>query len=496
MSNPLSNRVRLIRTSVVVGAASSLPIAMRAIAGPVHWGRLHFDSPLPLESLFAICFLLIVIAAAKDTAFVPPFYSVPGSWLAAGSILALVSMAFAWNLADPFLSDDYILVANAAFSPARIVSMFHVPGGDGAFRPLGYLYFAVVKLWAHADPWKWHILGLFLHLLNCLLVFCLTSILWKTYAGALVAAMVFGLHGTRPEVVTWTAGSFDLLATFFVLSSAVVFFLPIERYRMVRAAGSLLLLLCGILSKESAYVYPILILGLALASGHLSRRVIGFIGVAFLECGVLFAYRWVLFHGPGGYVDPTTGRPQILSLHMIPTLKALLIRIWAILLFPINWDTATGPLLAIAILMGCAVLLYLAASSRCVSARARIALLATTVACVIPAVHLALIGQSGIGSRILYLPSLPFCVLIGLLAGMQRSLVSATLALSLIGVLGHNLSAWHGTAILAGHACQSASEAAASDYTIHEPSRTVNGVPFFANGFQECVAMHRNGADR
>ncbi|MDQ6700932.1 MAG: hypothetical protein M3Z36_12200, partial [Acidobacteriota bacterium] len=431
-----------------------------------------------------------------DAALVPASHAVRRPLLAAALILALVSIAFAWNLADPFLSDDYILIANATFSPARIVSMFHVPGGDGAFRPLGYLYFAVVKLWAHAEPSKWHILGLLLHLLNCFLVFRLAFSLWKNCAAALLAAMVFGLHGTRPEVVTWTAGSFDLLATFFVLSSAAVFFPPTERYRMVREAISLLLMLFGIWSKESAYVFPVLMFGLALASGRLSRRVIGFIGVAFLECGILFAYRWSLFHGPGGYVDPATGRPQILSLHAIPTLKALLIRIWAILLFPIDWDMATGPVLAAAVLSGCAVLLYLAASSRFPSSRARIALLATTLACVFPAVHLALIGQSGIGSRILYLPSVPFCMLIGLLAGMQRRLVWATLALSLMGVLGHNLSAWHSTAVLAGRACRSASEASAPDYTVEEPPRTVNGVPFFANGYQECVAMHRNGPDR
>ncbi|MDQ6706646.1 MAG: hypothetical protein M3Z85_11805, partial [Acidobacteriota bacterium] len=148
--------------------------------------------------------------------------------------------------------------------------------------------------------------------------------------------------------------------------------------------------------------------------------------------------------------------------------------------------------------------LYLGVSGRFLSFRARVGLLATTVACVLPAVHLALIGQSGIGSRILYLPSIPFCMLIGALAGMlagtlagtQRRALPATLALSLMGVLGHNLSAWHRTAILADRTCQSASEAPAHDYTVDAPPRIVNGVYFFANGFQECVAMRRNAKDR
>ena len=174
MSKPISKRALFTRTSFVVGAASSVLIATRAIAGPVHWGRLHFDSPLPLESLFAICFLAIVVSAGNGLPLARASGRAGNSWLVTGSILGIISIVFAWNLADPFLSDDYILVANATFSPARLISMLHVPGGDGAFRPLGYFYFAAVKLWAHTDPWKWHIVGLLLHLVNCFLVFRLT----------------------------------------------------------------------------------------------------------------------------------------------------------------------------------------------------------------------------------------------------------------------------------------------------------------------------------
>ena len=36
---------------------------------------------------------------------------------------------------------------------------------------------------------------------------------------ALPAALIFALHGTRPEAVTWTAGRFDVLAGFFALSA-------------------------------------------------------------------------------------------------------------------------------------------------------------------------------------------------------------------------------------------------------------------------------------
>ena len=75
----------------------------------------------------------------------------------------------------------------------------------------------------------------------------------------------------------------------------------------------------------------------------------------------MFAYRWSLFHGPGGYIDPATGQPQVLSFHLGATLKALLLRVWANLLFPINWDaSAKSATLAAAVLIGSGAVLYAA----------------------------------------------------------------------------------------------------------------------------------------
>src|SRR5205085_6843926 len=121
------------------------------------------------------------------------------------------------------------------------------------------LYFGLVKLWAHTDPLRWHLCSLALHLLNCCLLFWIAVRLWTNAWVAFGATLVFGLHGTRPEAVTWIAGSFDLLATLFVLSSAWLLFSKRAQ------AAALALLLPAVLAKESAYAYPFLILGLAAA---------------------------------------------------------------------------------------------------------------------------------------------------------------------------------------------------------------------------------------
>jgi hypothetical protein len=145
--------------------------------------------------------------------------------------LAAVFFAFCWNLGDPFLSDDYILVSRASTNTPSVSWYFKNPGGDGSFRPIGFLYFSVVSHFGGTEPWKWHICGLMLHLLNCALLYLLTWRLWRNLTISLGSLLLFGLRGTRPEVVVWTAGSFDSLACFFVLLTLCWVFQPASEQR-------------------------------------------------------------------------------------------------------------------------------------------------------------------------------------------------------------------------------------------------------------------------
>ena len=117
------------------------------------------------------------------------------------------------------------------------------------------------------------------------------------------------------------------------------------------------------MSKESAYAAPVVILGFAAAGGRLreARIRIGLIaGVAL--CAAMVAYRWSLFHGPV-WLDisiAATGQAAGASPSIWATaLKALFVRVWANLLFPVNWDaSAKSAILAVALLAGAGALLY------------------------------------------------------------------------------------------------------------------------------------------
>jgi hypothetical protein len=449
----------------IIAIAAAFGLALRAGLGAFSLAGVRVASPLALESVFACAFLalLFVRTSSKQPRL---------EWtLPLAAALALIALAFAPNLNDPFLSDDYILAARATFEPGRLLALFHTPGGDGSFRPLGYVYFGLLRHVFGANPLAWRLVALTIHLLNCALLYVIVKAVWDRHSLAVMAALLFGLHGTRPEAVTWSAGNFDLLACAFTFGATLC---AIRRRTLATCAFVGL----AILSKESAYAAPAIMLGFAAAAGRV-RELRTPILAATAICAAMFIWRWTLFHGPGGYIDPATGQAQILSFHLGSALKAILLRVWALMLFPVNWDAFTrSPPLAAAILASAAALVFSIPPARRVS----LALLATTVGALLPAYHLALIGQDLNGSRILYLPAVGFCVLCAHLVHTRRLAAAALIVASAV-ILRVNLNAWHEDAILADQVCAGA--------TAQAPVHDRKGIVFFANGYAECRELKK-----
>ena len=122
-----------------------------------------------------------------------------------------------------------------------------------AFSARSRSFYAIEARAAGYEPVAWHALSVVLHITVSLLVYTLARRRGFAVWTAIAAAMLFLLHGSRPEAVTWIAAQFDLWAAFFVLIALLAF----DRGWH---AASLAPLLLALLSKESAYVYPLLLL--------------------------------------------------------------------------------------------------------------------------------------------------------------------------------------------------------------------------------------------
>jgi hypothetical protein len=117
---------------------------------------------------------------------------------------------------------------------------------------------------------------------------------------------------------------------------------------------------------------------------------------------------------------------------------------------------------------------------------------------VLPPLHLLLIGPDLAKSRLLYLPSVGFCLMLSVLfddtRGRMRYVAPGLVLMFHLAALQHNLEAWEYASQKAWTASVTAARCAGLGgryaATLEAPG-SLRGVPFFANGFPEAVALQQ-----
>jgi hypothetical protein len=311
-----------------------------------------------------------------------------------------------------------------------------------------------------------------------------------------IGALVFALHGTRAEPVSWVAADFDLLACLFALLSllAAIRYAATSQRKWYLAMIIAALLAC--LSKESAFCLPFLTLGIILFQPSWKRNLLRASAGIFATCVSVFLYRWWLLNTIGGYSN-TMGESALAHFNLIRTMKALFFRQWALLFFPINWSSAlsgwtdTAVVLFLVALIG--FLIWSKPPLRLLSAAIVFLLCAE-----IPVHHMLLMTADLSGSRVLYLPllgmALFWCVVVqGIEKWMPQIALSSALLFFQAAALIHNLWTWREVAFLAQRVCRMAAMQLDQDdrpAIIYGLPVTWHGVFFLANGFPECVQMN------
>ncbi|HYL78434.1 MAG TPA: hypothetical protein VEU96_29855, partial [Bryobacteraceae bacterium] len=286
-----------------------------------------------------------------------------------------------------------------------------------------------------------------------------------------------------------------LLATLFVLLGLVLFIRGADldgRPALLYRSASLLAMVLAFLSKESAYTFPVLLVLLLAWRGDWKNRRSWFTLLPFFGIAAAFlVWRWILFGGVGGYINKA-GQPEVLSLGIVPSVKALLFRLWAVLFFPINWSNDPGLLLGVATILYLAALMWLWRTQ--VPRRSLLVALGFLLAIALPPLSQLLIGVDLQKSRVLYLPSVGFCLLLATAVERHKAkwIVSIAVLVFNLAALLHNLAAWEYASRKAQAACNVAVRCAQR----HDGRMAVLGLPhslqgvyFFANGFPECVEM-------
>ena len=188
------------------------------------------------------------------------------SFIAVAVILFAGAATYVNSLLNPFIWDDIALIVrnfhigDLGYVPRLFLEgSYHQDIMGNFYRPLLMASFALdFRYWA-LEPFGYHLVNLFLHLSNALLVYCLVWLLSKKKTVPFLAALLFAVHPVHTEAVTYISGRGDPLAAFFSLLSLLCF-IKFTGQEGVRKTAfyivSVVFFAIAVFTKESALVLP------------------------------------------------------------------------------------------------------------------------------------------------------------------------------------------------------------------------------------------------
>jgi hypothetical protein len=483
---------------------SGIALALGCFGLVAHGAR----GPINLQAGFALVWLMSLWAGATgrrmEAATDAPFTARRslGAWVIPLGLWVFGLFLLGRAVDQPFLSDDFHLVFGDPYS----VSLFWTAGGEGFYRPVGQFVMWVARQTIPPTEVAWGVWGLALNLATSLavggLAYCVAGedpaeagarehrrlLAWWTSA-------LFLVHGAHLEAAVWVAGRFDVLATILVIAGLLAALRWMRGGAGGFLAASLAAMTAAVATKEIAYGFPLLVALCGWYAGMARRKILVASGLHLLVALALILFRFWMFAGPGGYIHEASGAPEVLNVTLLHVVKVVFTRLFAVLLFPVNWSVWPSPAEAAAITGGIVALVVLAWRDGPARRHLFFGGVWTLIAAG-PAVAQLLLGADLSRSRLLYLPSVGFCMLVGrwvanLPHRVWARVAQAGIAVASLVVLNHNLTIWRSTGEMVARACQQAAQIARRDprpIQFDGLPNAINGVYAFANGFPVCVA--------
>lgn len=350
-------------------------------------------------------------------------------------IIIAASIPFVFSLKGNFVFDDWAVVVGdkAVHSISNIPGAFvHCFGANAPYyRPITSISYIVNNVMSDRNPLGFRIVNLLLHILCSVLVFFFARRILRGNAAPLLAALIFAVHPAHAESVAWISGRTDQLATVFALASILAFFTYDGSGKRSWYIVSLLLFLGALLSKESVIIFPVLIFILAMVrKSRPSIKKSALETMPFLIiAGIFFIARmYILGHAFFGYSSET----DLPFARRFLAAPAALLWYFKILLLPLRAEPLHDiysrifilqewhPLTIVCTWVGLIGLLVAA-----ITMRRRFAVLSFGILWVIftliPVANVINIPWPVLCERFLYLPSVGFSMIFGLLGGWLAS---------------------------------------------------------------------------
>jgi protein O-mannosyl-transferase len=236
-------------------------------------------------------------------------------------------------LLNHFVGDDHTIIETNTFykswkniprlfekgyiSNAKKIIFYSEPQSDFgtgsvSYRPISNLTYFLDFYLFQAKPYGSHLINILIHCVNSVLVFWIVYQIFSSSALGVFAGLLFSLHPIQSEAVAVMSYRADIVAAMFVLFS-FYFWIKFKQNGYVGKryyAGSLVMFLLALFSKESAFMLPVVVVLfdqiLARPNAGLRQRgifYIGFILVLMLHVYlyfVVFPNASLFFHWLGG----------------------------------------------------------------------------------------------------------------------------------------------------------------------------------------------------
>lgn len=203
-----------------------------------------------------------------------------------------------------FVYDDVIFIQRPELTQATyLLTLWQEPYVKDApqyanYRPVAIFSFALNAIFG-LHPAGFHVVNVLLYGLLLFAVFLLVYRLFRRVPLAMIVALLFAVFPIHTEVVASVKSRDEILALLFSLLSWLLFIRAEEslRRRTRFLAGSAVLLLLGLLSKETVFLMPILFVLVAWVRRKLSWPLVGQTVLAFTPVLVLYLLLRILTLG-------------------------------------------------------------------------------------------------------------------------------------------------------------------------------------------------------
>lgn len=173
------------------------------------------------------------------------------------AIALLAIVAYLPTLSQPLVEDDYpnILLAREYGPPSGWGALFS--DGVQRVRATSFVLFSAAERTFGLNPPAFYAISIFLHILNCFLIYAIGRWELVGYRVSAWAAAFFAVYEGHQEAVMWYSAVNELLLFVFGISAFICLLIFLERgsRRYLWLAASIILFVFALLSKESAVIF-------------------------------------------------------------------------------------------------------------------------------------------------------------------------------------------------------------------------------------------------